>query len=194
MLSIFFVPALANALEFSEHQNNSPSLLAILGIGEIENGDADKLDKILRKFPKKKNTVIYLKSKGGSLHEGMRLGRYFQKHRIKTVVEGNSVCASACALAFLGGTDITGSSWRSSSDNSLLGFHAFSARTKNLDTDLVQKIVAEILAYGLQVNAPIEILIVNFATPSESIYWLSNQDVCKLGIRLWSNISNSFIC
>ena len=76
----------------------------------------------------KPNTAIYLSSPGGSLIEGLKLGYLFKEMRIKTVVEGdrpNNLCASACALAFLGGHDSQARPWRSSTTSSLLGYHQF---------------------------------------------------------------------
>ena len=49
-------------------------------------------------------------------------------------------------------------------------------------------------AYGHIVNAPIELIIANFATPSDQIYWVSNSDICALGIKLWSVETNKFVC
>jgi hypothetical protein len=50
------------------------------------------------------------------------------------------------------------------------------------------------LEYAHYVNAPIELMVKNFATPSHLIYWLSNVEVCSLGIKLWSNSLDKFIC
>ena len=125
----------------------------------------------------------------------MRLGLYFHLNKIKTVVEGGQDCASACALAFLGGTDNAGLPWRSSSTNSRLGFHAFRGiAEKAASNDNVQSIVADMLRYGKTVNAPIDLLIEGFATPSDNIFWVSQADVCALGIKLWSNDTKRFVC
>ena len=125
----------------------------------------------------------------------MKLGLYFRQNRIKTVVEGGYDCASACALAFLGGTDNNALPWRSSSTNSRLGFHAFRGiAEKAASTDEVQRIVADMLRYGKTVNAPIDLLIEKIATPSDDIFWVSQPDVCALGIKLWSNDTKRFVC
>jgi hypothetical protein len=132
-------PALA--LDFRAHPNNrSPALTAVLATGEIAAGDADRLSAYLASLPIKKNTAIYLSSTGGDLHEAMRLGGLFRQKGIKTVVEGNSDCVSACAFAFLGGTDNQGKPWRSSTSSSRLGFHAFrSASVEATPSDEVQR-------------------------------------------------------
>ncbi len=195
-VSVLFAPNGANALDFSVHPNNkSATLTAILALGKIEPGDTDKFEAIFSKLPQTKNAAVYLGSPGGNLYEGMRLGAFFSNRRIKTVIEGGYDCASACALAFLGGRDSKGQPWRSSSTNSRLGFHAFrGANSEAAPTDQTQSIVSDILRYGKLVDAPIELLIVNFATPSSDVYWVPNSTLCELGIRLWSVESNRFVC
>ena len=98
------------AMEFTIHPNadRMPAVTAILASGPIEDGDVERLERFIATAPIRATTAIYLASPGGSLYEGMRLGLLFKEHRIKTVVEGDEVCASACALAFLGGHDNAG--------------------------------------------------------------------------------------
>lgn len=183
-------------LEFSAHANDrKKTLTAILVTGKIVDGDVDRLSAYLRRSFIKKTVAVYLASSGGSLYEGMRLGRFFRQNRIRTVVEGGRDCASACALAFLGGTDHNGRPWRSSSTDSRLGFHAFRGiSAAAVDENEVQHTVADILRYGKAVDAPIELLIAGFSTPSHDIFWVSQEDICALGIRLWSNETNRFVC
>lgn len=185
------------ALEFSRHPNSDqmPAVTAILAVGEIADGDVKRLSRYLSTIDARPTTAIYLASPGGSLYEGMRLGLYFKQHRIKTIVEGNQVCASACALAFLGGRDNDGNPWRSSSSNSQLGFHAFSSGHSPVqDEGGTQMVVSHVLQYGREVDAPIDLLIMNFATPANSMYWLDQREICTLGIKLWDVPGNRFIC
>lgn len=183
-------------LEYTLHENDkSKTLTAILATGVVEVGDVQRLQSFLRKLILKKNIAIYLGSPGGNLYEGMRLGLFLNQNRIRTVVEGGNDCASACALAFLGGSDNDGKPWRSSSTDSRLGFHAFKGVAgKAIHLNEVQSIVADMLLYGKQVSAPIDLLIAGFSTPSEGIFWVSNSDLCSLGIKLWSNDTNRFLC
>lgn|GEM_PF-3591993 len=184
------------ALEFSTHPNapSMPAVTAIFAEGDVEEGDVERLTEFLSTTIIRKTIAIYLASPGGSLYEGMRLGRYFKANRIKTVVEDDRLCASACALAFLGGRDNAGNVWRSSTSNSKLGFHAFSSSEALQDENLTQRVVSHVLAYGREVDAPLELLILNFATPSSSIHWLSEDEICSLGIKLWDVPGNRFIC
>jgi hypothetical protein len=194
LLAIFTLSQI-NALEFSEHENNSKTLNAIMATGEIEYNDVEKLDRYLSELPKKKHIAIYFDSPGGNLLGGIRLGKYFKDHGIKTVIQGKSICASACALAFLGGTDRNGNKWMSSTTTSYLGFHAFSKGdgTRYADSDQTQMVVAEILKYGYYVNAPMEIFIKQFSTPSHDMYWFSKDEELKLGIKVWDTVSNRFL-
>ncbi|MBJ6988961.1 hypothetical protein [Devosia sp. MC521] len=185
------------AMEFQTHPNaaSMPAVTAVLATGQIEEGDVSRLNAFLSNAEIRKTIAVYLASPGGSLYEGMRLGRFFKDHHIKTVVEGNEVCASACALAFLGGRDNDGKPWRSSSSNSSLGFHAFaSADSAFQDENETQMVVSHVLDYGREVQAPLELLILNFATPSSSIYWLTQDEICSLGIKLWDVPGNKFTC
>jgi hypothetical protein len=184
-------------MEFETHPNaaSMPAVTAILATGKIEDGDVGRLTEFLSGTETRKTTAIYLASPGGALFEGMRLGLFFKNNNIKTVIEGGEVCASACALAFLGGRDNEGRPWRSSSSNSYLGFHAFSSAENPLrDENETQMVVAQVLDYGREVDAPLELLILNFATPSSSIYWLTQNEICSLGIKLWDVPGNKFTC
>jgi hypothetical protein len=58
----------------------------------------------------------------------------------------------------------------------------------------VQAAVADMLAYGKAVNAPIELLIAGFATPTNDVFWVSQTDICALGIKLWSTETHRFVC
>ena len=148
MATYAIVPPKANALDFSLHPNTSDKLVAVLAEGDVVPGDSDRLKEFLALQPSRNRTAIYLASAGGSLYEGMRLGRYFSRHAVRTVVEGGRNCASACALAFLGGRDTNGQPWRSSSDNSQLGFHAFSSLGQMAaDENEIQRVV---IARGAQ--------------------------------------------
>lgn len=184
----------APAMEFSAHPNTSKRLTAILAEGEILKGDLDRFKKYVAAQPVRPVIAIYLASPGGSLGEGMAFGRFFRLHAIKTVVEGGETCASACALAFLGGHDGTGV-WRSSSDNSKLGFHSFRSPDSPLqDQDDTLHAASQVMAYGKSVDAPLELLIRTFETPSDEMHWLSEEETCSLGIKLWSNYTHRWIC
>lgn len=61
---------------------------------------------------------VFLDSWGGSLSDGYKLGKLFRKYQVQTVITGGQLCASACAIAFLGGK------FRSMEYDAKLLFHA----------------------------------------------------------------------
>jgi len=190
----FIMNTSAFALDFSIHENNSKSLNAIKAIGTIELNDDEKLHQYLSHLTPKKHTAIYLDSNGGSLYGGMKLGRYFKDHQIKTVIQGYKSCASACALAFLGGRDYHGNKWMSSTTTSRLGFHAFSyANNKYENMDSTQKTVSDILRYGKDVGANMDIFIKLFATSSSDMYWFSTKETLDFNIKIWDIENNQFL-
>jgi len=190
----FLLSCSAGAMDFTIHDNHSTTLNAIAAKGTIELNDVNKLHALLSNIPVKKHTAVYFTSSGGNLYGGMLLGSYFRKNRIKTVIQADQICASACALAFLGGTDYKGRRWMSTTTTSLLGFHAFRKAKGNAlqNTDQTQKIVADILEYGNYVQAPMAILIKNFRTSSSQIHWLKQKEALKLGIKVWDTKKNCF--
>jgi hypothetical protein len=99
--------------------------------GDIEPGDLEKL-KLLHGSPNSKDCTfprILLNSPvGGNFEEGVALAEYFLHHGISTAVASGSTCHSACALAFMGGTqfdqDYGPFSSRHLHVNGRLSFHA----------------------------------------------------------------------
>ena len=63
-----------------------------------------------------------------------------------------------------------------------------------VSSDEVQGVVAYILQYGLIVKAPTELMIAAFSTPNSDMFWISQADICALGIKLWSVERDAFVC
>jgi len=64
------------------------------------------------------STIVYLNSFGGKLKDGYKIGKVFKKHQVFTKVVYGQVCASSCAIAFLGAP------YKSMSPDSSLILHA----------------------------------------------------------------------
>ena len=60
--------------------------------------------KILDSKPNGCVVLVSLNSPGGDQASGAFIGRYFRRHNVETRIQGSNRCASACALAFLGGS------------------------------------------------------------------------------------------
>ena len=46
---------------------------------------------------------VTLESGGGYLEDGYKLGKVFRDRAVTTIIQDNKICASSCAVAFLGG-------------------------------------------------------------------------------------------
>ena len=193
------------ALTFSIHSNNSRSLRAVIGQGDVDAGDTARLQTLLATMPRRKRTVIYLDSPGGNLYEGMKLGRYFFQEKIKAVIEGrNGICASACALAFLGGRDeVTGKPWRAKSSTSRLGFHSFSSQfedSRAYSADDMRKllqrsqfVVLDIADYLRAIGTDLEFLRIMFRAASTEMNWITDSEALKIGVHVWNENTKSMI-
>ena len=73
----------------------------------LQNGNAGRM-----------RTTVYLSSPGGQYSTGVKIGQMFKKLEVNTITIGKQVCASSCALAFLGGID------RRMTGPSILLFHS----------------------------------------------------------------------
>lgn len=83
--------------------------------GEIVQGDAGRFLDLIRSVSV---GAVLFESPGGNLLEGLRIGRTIREANFSTGVAPEVACASACALAWLGGTT------RYMAPSALVGFHA----------------------------------------------------------------------
>ena len=95
----------AHAAEVYRLDNSSVAF-----VGEVADGDADKVREVA-----KKGDTMYFHSPGGLAVEGFMIGQVLSDLEIKTSVTEGNTCLSACAFAFLGGTEYT--------VTGILGFH-----------------------------------------------------------------------
>jgi hypothetical protein len=185
----------AGALEISKHASDSAEVNAIQLKGKIDDGDTFDLKVYLSNLPKKPLVVVYLNSPGGNLREGMRLGRFFFDNKIETSVETKTACASACALAFLGGRDgTTGKPHRTKAANSGLGFHSFSREfdNKSYSADDLKVVVQQtqtqvflVAEYLKSIGADLDIVRLMLKAQANQMNYISNDEALALNIRVW---------
>ena len=76
--------------------------------GRIEAGDLKRIRDLVPKVKSlnpENQVYVSWHSPGGSLGEGMEIGRYLREQGIGTIVPPSGICASACVIAFWGGFD-----------------------------------------------------------------------------------------
>jgi hypothetical protein len=192
----------ASALEVSKHASDSAEVNAILLKGSIDDGDTFDLKVYISKLPKKPTVIVYLNSPGGNLREGMRLGRFFYENKIETTVETKTACASACALAFLGGRDEAGKAHRTKASNSGLGFHSFSRDfdNKSYSADDLKVVVQQtqyqvflVAEYLKSINADVDIVRLMLKAQANQMNYISNDEALSLNIRVWDDKRNQLV-
>lgn len=97
------------------HTEIAPGFGFIILSGEIMKSDSVEFSRIADFY---KMAAVLFRSPGGDLRAGLEIGETIRLRKFSAGVAPGTVCASACALAWLGGTE------RYMSQTSLIGFHA----------------------------------------------------------------------
>jgi hypothetical protein len=192
------ISAPVKAANVSEVPSGRADVAVFLLEGGIVGGETLALGGLVSKLPTSKSAAIILQSPGGNLNEGLNLGRFFYRTRITTFVLGHGgVCASACAIAFLGGRDQQGRPSRVKMTGGNLGFHQFhrvrnpaeSAKkyTKSdMENELhnTRRIAYAIIEYLSDIGEHMSFLHLMLRAPSQEITLLSNEDALTYGIHV----------
>jgi hypothetical protein len=190
----------AGAAEITRTELGIPGLPDTVGFhykGPVASGDLLNLQSQISALPPDSAVAVVLESLGGSLSEGIALGRFFYKAKIIAVVGGGGVCASACSIAFLGGRNAkTGNPMRIKSSTGRLGFHQFSLKfdpdkkyTKKEHDDMVlgvQHVTFALVDYFKAIDEDLTFLPYMLRAPTEQIRLLSNEDAVAAGIHVFN--------
>jgi hypothetical protein len=168
----------------------------VYGSGEIIEGDSDRLVRSLQNANRSPSERVFinLDSPGGSLVEGLKLGRTIDALKADTNVGHRSSnqkrldpgeCLSACVIAYLGGN------YRELEEQSKLGVHQF-AFSKNIAageaTAVTQLMSAEIVEFIKNSRADTSFFtLMTSALPSE-IYFVPHQKLRELRVvtgKIW---------
>jgi hypothetical protein len=107
-------PARSVAAEITVNPRDG-GLSTVLVSGPIEAGDSQKFRALTQGLSR---GLVIFNSPGGFLTEGLAVGEQLRLAGFASAVAENTLCASACALAWLGGRP------RLMRDSSRIGFHA----------------------------------------------------------------------
>ena len=152
--------------------------------GEFREGDASRFADFVRRNELEMANVVF-DSPGGSLIEGINLGRLIRSLRFNTDIgsalnisgqDSSAICASACAYAFAGGE------LRSMSAGARLGLHQFRSELDTSGSEADTQTVSAILVFylsemGVDANA---FAIASVTRPDEMI-WLTYDDAMQIG-------------
>lgn len=144
----------------------------VMGVyGDIEGNDGQQFINIIESWRVSGHPIqiIDLHSGGGSVISGYQIADYIMRHRIQTVVRGNSECASSCFNIFIAGQP------RVSEPNSKIGVHRISSGSN--DTHLARSLSIDMSAYYKSMRIPNNIRLAMLETPPERMYWLTAKDL-----------------
>jgi hypothetical protein len=192
--SLLAAPSTGMAMDFrlTDH--------TIYATGAIEKGDADKLAQLVRDNKPTSSSfdenyyTVRLNSPGGLLLEGMKIGGVIRDAALGTLISRGEECASACALAFLGGTSryATGTGiGRQMEFGAALGFHSFRPATDlfRMESETLSAsrvVTALILEYAAQMKrVDLGWLSQTLNVPPDQLHYVrSPADIAALSIRL----------
>jgi hypothetical protein len=162
---------MAEAAEFdkSTSSNGEPDIIFVTG--DLTRGDEQKFVDIALNS---KSAIVTFQSRGGNLVAGIEIGRAIHLKGFATFVP-DVQCASACALAWLGGRV------RYMSDTAQVGFHAVYV-DKDGQPTVSSSGNALVGAYLSQLNLPASAIIYITEAPPEGMQWLNFGDAQHFGI------------
>lgn len=151
--------------------------------GEIVAGDTNRFKALVLSSNNAGREVsnIRLNSPGGLLSEGASLAAAIRFAKIATVVPSGGLCASACFLAFAGGSE------RYVNYDAQVGVHGASDRGRETKDSEAATIVMVRIAKELGV--PDSILGRMAVTPPSDMVWLTPNDLRSMGSTMTGNPS-----
>ncbi len=168
----------ASAATVDGFLNNEGKVVVTLE-GEIKPGDAKKIQDIINMSRGKNRQVIAvrLNSPGGNLMEGVNIADIVNDNKLATVVMNNTMCASACFIAFAAGHE----KWASA--RSSLGVHGAANKDGKQDADSMTAtiVMAKILN---MMHVPPSVIGKMVITPPEEMVWLKLPDMKEWDVHV----------
>ena len=148
--------------------SDRPAVLTIRG--NLARGDGNEFQKRAGFLSR---ALVVLSSNGGDLVSGIQIGETIRLKNFATVVPANAVCASACALAWLGGTT------RFMGADSRIGFHSAYNASSGRETGVGNALLG---AYLNKIGLPYSAVIYITKAAPDAMTWLSISSAKQIGI------------
>src|SRR5262249_41955236 len=143
-------------------QSASPEKPAVVAVqGTLEAADGERFFAKVAPLP---SAVVRFESNGGSVVTGIQIGEIIRLREVHTIVPAGARCASACALAWLGGSK------RFMGPGARIGLHAASDRRSGQTASVANALMG---AYLTRVGLPYSAVIYLARTAPNSVTWLS---------------------
>ncbi len=149
---------------------DKPPVVVVQGSFEGKDGE-----QFFRKTGSLTAALVRLESNGGSLVAGIQIGETIRLKGFQTLVPAGARCASACAMAWLGGTQ------RFMGPGAQIGLHlAYNANSEQ-GTGVANALLG---AYLNRVGLPYSAVVYITQSVPQSITWLGIADAKRLGIEV----------
>jgi hypothetical protein len=149
---------------------DKPAVVVVQGSFEGKDGE-----QFFTKTASLAAALVRLESNGGSLVAGIQIGETIRLKGLQTLVPAGARCASACAMAWLGGTQ------RFMGPGAQIGLHlAYNAKSGQ-GTGVANALLG---AYLNRVGLPYSAVVYLTQRVPQSITWLSIADAKRLGIEV----------
>lgn len=169
LLAALLSPAAAQAADITIHRAPRPIVRVS---GPTNPGDDQQF---LVATQGLRNALVVFSGPGGSLRAGLEIGRTIRARRFSTAVEDGQMCASACALAWLAGTE------RFMWPGSRIGFHsAFTRGEGGVETSSIGN--ALVGAYVTQLGLPEQAVVFVTAARPQGILLINAARAAAVGI------------
>jgi hypothetical protein len=161
--------SLIQAAEFSrETYGNAFGYLNVTG--RIVEGDFERFKQFAPRSTSDRIQIV-LDSPGGSVREGVAIGRYIYEHQLDTTVR--RACVSVCALVWLAGNP------RHVTFGAGIGFHA--AYDSNGTSGVGNAFIG---AYLRDIGMPLGVIVYATSAPPEGMNWLTPAKANELGLKI----------
>ena len=167
---LFVAPASAARIEVERGGDTATVTVR----GTLESEDGQRFTGAVSGIRK---AIVMFSSNGGDLDAGLAIGRAIRHNNFTTGVPAGVQCASACALAWLGGTT------RYMASSARIGFHAAYVDGKGgpRESGVGNALVGAYLnSLGLAEQAVIYMT----SPPPDDIQWLTMEDARQIGIEV----------
>jgi len=168
--SILFVTTPAAAATITVRPQTPDRPIVVVVEGSLAAFDEDQF---AAKTAPLSTAFVAFSSDGGSLLAGLRIGEAIRRKGFSTIVPDGRRCASACALAWLGGVE------RFIGTSGKISFHA--AYDSASGESGVGNAVVD--AYLSKIGLPYE-AVIYITTASNEMTWLNMSDAAQRGIRV----------
>lgn len=173
--------------------NGDSGITTLVFRGQIVDGDLARLQRAVAKVAAGQRIALILESPGGSINEGISIGRYVYASRYTTIAIQGSGCHSACTFVFLAGRDANEQPMRIMMKSAKIGFHQgaigtlptnvnYTAADIEAATEFGQEMVRRVNSYLQEIKADPEFLTMMLSASHRSIALLNEFDALRLGI------------